>query len=98
MPAAEYGILLSKTISWPHHIHISLLVKRSEFSLAALSQEPDTSVVSLATYPAAAATPWTAQKAEEEIICRLSSTANRDIEIGRIAVLIIRIKYNSCIL
>ena len=98
MPAAECGILLSKTISWPHHVHISLLVKRSEFSLAALSQEPDASVVSLATYPTAAATSWAAQEAEEEIMCRLSSTADRDIEIGRIAMLIIKIKYNSCIL
>ena len=98
MPAAECGILLSKTINWPHHVHISLLVKRSEFSLTALSQEPDASVVSLATYPATAPTPWVAQKAEEEIMCRLSSTADKDIKIGRIAMLIIRIKYNSCIL
>ena len=52
----------------------------------------------LATYPAAAATPLAAQEAEEKIMCRLSSTANRDIEIGRIAMLIIRIKYKSSIL
>ena len=91
MPAAECGILLSKTISQPHHVHIRFLLKRSEFSLVSLPQQPDASVAFLATYPAAAATP--VQDVGEEIMCRLSSTANRDIEIGRMAMLIVRMKY-----
>ena len=40
------------------------LCEMPEFSLATLSQEPDPLVVSLATYPAAAATTWAAQEAE----------------------------------